>query len=224
MEVTRIWHTPLSISATAGRVCWDSYHKGGCYTFPTDDLQEADKEFLERVVNKNKHGSIAEHCNITFRVTGLSRACLQELARHRIQSLSVESSRYVLKKLLKAEKPFCLEHTDTSYVPTQDAYVRAAKYVVFTEDVEVNYYILIGLENLRRLVATNKPNDVIKYAMGEAFKTTLFSTWNLRSLANLICLRTSSAALKEFQELATQMYWACPESYHLLLQPYLQTN
>ncbi len=218
MQVTRIWHTPLSIAATAGRVCWDSYHKGGCYEWATDDLQDADKDFLDRVVNQHKHGSIAEHCNITFRVDGLSRACLQELARHRVQSLSVQSSRYVLRKLLKDEEPF----TDMCYSPVSSAPQRASKYVVLTEDADVNRCIVIGLENLRRLVKAGKSNDVTKYAMVEAFKTSLFSTWNIRSLANMISLRSDKAALPEAQELARKMYYACPESYHLLLQPHLK--
>ena len=42
------------------------------------------------------HESVIEHINLTFRVEGISRALLQELARHRHISLSVRSTRYTL--------------------------------------------------------------------------------------------------------------------------------
>ena len=40
------------------------------------------------------HESILEHAVFTFRVTGISRACLAQITRHRIASFSVQSQRY----------------------------------------------------------------------------------------------------------------------------------
>ena len=54
-------------------------------------------EVLGRII-KAGHESILEHITLTYSVKGLSRACLQELARHRHISLSVESTRHTLKK------------------------------------------------------------------------------------------------------------------------------
>ena len=105
MEVKLLEHTKLSNSVRAGRTCWDSFHKGGCYTSPTDAITETDREFLSRIINKHKHGSIAEHLVYSFDIAGISRACLTELARHRIASYSVKSTRYTLKEL-KDEHPF----------------------------------------------------------------------------------------------------------------------
>ena len=99
MEVKLLFHTPLSICVSAGRTCWQSQERGGCYPIPTDEIIEADKEFLDRILNKHKHGSVGEHLNYNFAIEGISRACLQELARHRHASLSVKSSRYTLKEL-----------------------------------------------------------------------------------------------------------------------------
>ena len=61
-----------------------------------------DKEFvasevLKRIINAG-HESILEHINLTYSVQKLSRACLQELARHRHISLSVESTRHTLRE------------------------------------------------------------------------------------------------------------------------------
>ena len=53
-----------------------------------------------KLIIKARHESILEHINLTYSVKELSRACLQELARHRHISLSVESTRHTLKKKL----------------------------------------------------------------------------------------------------------------------------
>ena len=52
-----------------------------------------DRELIDRVGNKHKHSSTLEHLVYTFDIEGVSRALLQELARHRMASLSVKSTR-----------------------------------------------------------------------------------------------------------------------------------
>ena len=59
--------------------------------------QVRSKDLLSRII-KAGHESVLEHINLTYSVKGLSRACLQELARHRHISLSVESTRHTLKQ------------------------------------------------------------------------------------------------------------------------------
>lgn len=61
-----IYQTPLSVAVNAGRTCWQSQDKGGCYPIPTNDIVEADKEFLHRILCKHKHQSVAEHIRIVF--------------------------------------------------------------------------------------------------------------------------------------------------------------
>jgi len=58
--------TPLSVAARAGRTAWQSFHKGGIYKKETDDLLEDDFKFLDRLFNKYKHISVAEHIWYTF--------------------------------------------------------------------------------------------------------------------------------------------------------------
>ena len=72
----------------------------------------AEKEFepsevLMRIINAG-HESVLEHINLTYSIKGISRALLQELARHRHISLSVESTRHTLKKILDGEKKTCM--------------------------------------------------------------------------------------------------------------------
>ncbi|MBD3839454.1 MAG: FAD-dependent thymidylate synthase, partial [Epsilonproteobacteria bacterium] len=96
MNVTLLQHTPLEITAHAIRTCWQSFDK-------SDHGGQKDKELIDRVGNKFKHASTLEHLYFTFYIQGVSRALLQELARHRIASLSVKSTRYTLKELKNLE-------------------------------------------------------------------------------------------------------------------------
>ena len=92
MKITLMQHTSLEVCAHAIRTCWQSFDK-------SDDGGKKDKELIDRVGNKFKHSSTLEHLNYTFYIQGVSRALLQELARHRMASLSAKSTRYTLKEL-----------------------------------------------------------------------------------------------------------------------------
>ena len=89
MEVKLIYATPINIALEAGLICTDSEDKIGNYD---------SKEFISKLVSQG-HESIIEHINYNFRVNEISRAVLQELARHRHISLSVKSTRWALKKI-----------------------------------------------------------------------------------------------------------------------------
>ena len=218
MEVYLKSHTKLSICAEAIRQCWDSGSKGGCYTEPTDDLVQTDKDLIVRIINKFKHSSTAEHLSYSFTITGISRACLQELARHRMTSLSVKSTRYTLTEL-KDENPF----VNYGYKPheggsiTNEAWDRAKKYLVFTNEDEIDTFSIRALDNLRKAVGTYS-NDKAKYCLPEAYKTSLAWTINARSLQNFLTLRTSKSALWEIRELAKKLYEAIPEEHRYLFE------
>ena len=102
IKITLLNHTPLWVCSNAIRTCYQSFEKG-------DKGGEKDKELIERVGNKMRHASTLEHLFYNFYIEGISRACLQELARHRIASLSVKSTRYTLKEL-RDESPFVPLH------------------------------------------------------------------------------------------------------------------
>lgn len=48
------------------------------------------------------HHSILEHANLSYLIRGTSRGVLQEHARHRIQAISVRSTRYTMSSLINA--------------------------------------------------------------------------------------------------------------------------
>lgn len=202
MEVKLLFHTPLSICVSAGRTCWQSQERGGCYSIPTDEIIEADKDFLDRILNKHKHGSVAEHLNYNFAIEGISRACLQELARHRHASLSVKSSRYTLKEL-KSEK---------------NIRSVASKYLVMSGDERVDEYSILALENLQKLLLDGISNDYAKYAMPECYKTALAWSINARALQNFLSLRSSKSALWEIRNLAYALFEALPKEHRFLFK------
>ena len=70
---------------SAGRTCYESYDKA------TEDSHEK----LIRHLVKSNHTSVLEHASATFRFTGISRAFLAQITRHRLASYSVKSQRYV---------------------------------------------------------------------------------------------------------------------------------
>lgn len=197
MEVTLNNHTPLVVCSNAIRECWQSQDK-------SDNGGPIDLALINRVGNQFKHTSTLEHIVYSFTVEGISRACLQELARHRIASYSVKSTRYTLKEL-KNESPFL-----------KDDFIRAAKYLVLTEDTIVDNFSIEALDNLRHVLSLGISNDKAKYCLPESYKTSLAWTINARSLQNFLSLRSSKAALWEIRKLAVSVYDSIPEEHKFL--------
>lgn len=98
MKVELLHFTPIEVAVQAIRTCYNSCDK-------SDDLGERDIKLIKSII-ANNHTSTIEHISYNFKISGISRALLQELSRHRLASLSVRSTRYVLKKELQYEESF----------------------------------------------------------------------------------------------------------------------
>ncbi len=212
MKVNLLQSSSLSILIQAIRTCYQSQDKSdSSYDKSNFELGFRDKELINRII-ESKHDSTLEHIVFTFNIQGISRLCLQELARHRIASYSVKSTRYTLKEL-KNEKYF-----DLTSFKIDDSFNRASKYINYTGEFEVDYYSLKALENLRELVAGgNYSNDISKYALPESYKVDLIMTINLRSLRNFLHLRCAKEAHFEIRDLAEKMKGVIPNDYQFLL-------
>lgn len=185
MKVILLHYTPLHIADHAIGKCWDK----------TTDKPEAR---MYRVANKFKHASTIEHVTYNFDIDGISRACLQELARHRMQNMSVKSSRYTLGELDKSESLMSF------LVPV---------------DPEINN---ANVAQLRKVKESKSSNDIRKYMLPEAYKTSLVSTMNMRALQNFLSLRTDKSALWEIQELAHKMFEVVPEEHKFMLKDFIK--
>lgn len=218
MNVKLLNFTPLEVADIA--IC-------KCYSNEPHSDNEKVKARINRVANVSKHASTIEHLSYSFDIDGISRACLQELARHRIASYTVKSSRYTLQEL-KNEDTFIWKGMIASMFGDGTRYdtKRASKFVVLFGNEEdgslslnqrLNSSIVKNLENLR-LVLQDDTNDRAKYCMPEAYKTSLVMTINARSLQNFLELRSSKHALWEIQYLAKAMYDAIPEEHKFLYE------
>lgn len=195
MKVTLLHYTPLKVCSHAIRTCWQSFNKG-------DSGGTKDTELIERVGNKLKHKSTLEHLVFTFYIQGISRACLQELARHRVASLSVKSTRYTLKEIKSINN--------------------LSKYLRTSGDNKTDKLALESLTKLKdRLILGDVNLDEAKYALPEAYLTELTYTINARSLQNFLELRSSKSALKEIRELAYKIYEAIPDTHKFIFKGFL---
>ena len=197
MQVTLLHHTPLTVCSNAIRTCWQSFDK-------SDNGGEKDRDLIDRVGNKFKHASTLEHLAYNFYIKGISRACLQELARHRMTSLSVKSTRYTLKELK--------DSGDIDY----------SKFLVFTENEVVDNASKMALDNLQKILQSGVSNDIAKYCLPESYKTELTWSINARSLQNFLHLRSSKDALWEIRNLANTILEALPEDHKYLFEDCIQ--
>jgi len=219
MKVELLQHTSLNVCARAIRTCWDSHDK-------SDNGGEKDCELIDRVGNKHKHASTLEHLSYTFYISAISRALLQELARHRMASLSVKSTRYTLKEL-KDEQSFTdgasMVELKAKYTNKEEVYgdkhmKRAEKYLVWTDVLGVDFASIVALENLRLMLLDGIANDKAKYCLPESYKTELTWTINARSLQNFIALRSSKSALWEIRDLANMVFENLPKEHKYLFE------
>ena len=159
------------------------------------DKEYVPHEKLARII-KAGHESILEHITLTYSVKGLSRACLQELARHRHISLSVESTRHTLKK----------------YLQNGEAIESLYQITPFTYHKEFRRFFDWAQNN------PEMSNDELKYYLPEFWPTNLILTSNIRELRHILTLRTNPAALNEFRVLAYSLFEAVPEEYRYLFE------
>ena len=199
MQVTLLHHTPLQICSNAIRTCWQSFDK-------SDDGGQKDRDLIDRVGNKYKHSSTLEHLHYNFYIKGISRALLQELARHRIASLSVKSTRYTLKELKEAQT------------------IEYEKFLVMTQNEAVDSASKEALDRLQAILQSGVSNDVAKYCLPESYKTELTWSINARSLQNFLSLRSDKAALWEIRDLANAVFASLPQGHRYLFENHMKEN
>ncbi|MCD6433294.1 MAG: FAD-dependent thymidylate synthase [Sulfurimonas sp.] len=113
-KVVLLQDTGIGVSETAARTCYDSFLNSENEVIKDienhmpdgamcDEINEIeDSSLLSDLAWTYFHHSILEHANLSFLVRGTSRGVLQEHARHRIQAISVRSTRYTMSSLINA--------------------------------------------------------------------------------------------------------------------------
>ena len=113
-EVILMQESGIGVAEVAARTCYDSFESSENEALR--DIQKSMPEALlcseinsidsSNLLNDlawtHFHHSILEHATLSFLVRGTSRGVLQEHARHRIQAISVRSTRYTMSSVINA--------------------------------------------------------------------------------------------------------------------------
>lgn len=123
-EVTLLQQSGIGVPELAARTCYDSFEnsENDCVKifgtnkylngFEAEDfivdmaLEDTNSiessELLDSLAWVHHHHSILEHTTLSYLIKGTSRCVLQEHARHRIQAISVRSTRYTMSGIINA--------------------------------------------------------------------------------------------------------------------------
>ena len=138
---------------------------------------------------KADHMSVFEHASITFKVEGVSRACLAQITRHRLASFCVESQRY-------CKYDFSGEdwYITPPEIKSDSELIDKFKNTVHRCADEYHEALEFGV----------RPEDA-RFMLPEATKTNFVVTMNVRELFHFFDMRIDKAAQWEIRELAREM-------------------
>ena len=179
----------------AGRNCYRSFNRPNGATYN-------DADYLRRTLGEQGHWSIAEHATATLYFTGVSRAFLAELTRHRHLSFSVESQRFINANDANFVMPPAIREHDMA--AQRDFIGRAEECLA---DYRVTQARLDHLPKKQR-------NEAARALLPNCVETRMVVTGNLRCWHEVIHRRTQPDADAEMQEVmrlaAKQLHTVSP--------------
>ena len=109
-RVRLLQESGLGVAEIAARTCYDSFEnsendciQNAMKTLDTKAINQIEtSELLSNLAWVHHHHSIIEHATLSYLIEGTSRGVLQEHARHRIQAISVRSTRYTMSNVINA--------------------------------------------------------------------------------------------------------------------------
>lgn len=113
-EVILMQDTGIGVAEAAARTCYDSFENSENEAIKYIEKNMPDSATCQKINDIEEsnllndlawtyfHHSILEHANLSFLIRGTSRGVLQEHARHRIQAISVRSTRYTMSSVINA--------------------------------------------------------------------------------------------------------------------------
>lgn len=133
--------------------------------------------------------SVSEFADVTFKIEGISRACLAQLTRHRMASYCVESQRY---------NKYNFDGEDWYVVPP---YIQESENLLNRYQTSMTY---VALQYKAMLDDGVKAEDA-RFVLPEATKTNLHMKINARALFNFFEQRRNPRAQWEIHNLADEM-------------------
>jgi len=187
----------------AGRICYKSFVSG--LNPNVTRIREEPEAYLLNIL-KSRHGSLLEHCSVTFAFVGVSRVFTHELVRHRTGvAISQESLRYVRPRDIELWLP-----PDITSVSEQ--------FLTIVEEIKKGYRKLEGsfpwdemsFEHKKRV--TSSLRRILPYGMA----TNILWTANHRTIRWVIEMRTDPSAEVEMRKVFGLVAEICMRDYPLL--------
>lgn len=184
MKVELIASTPdaLRVAFSAIRTCYSSSDFNDIWNKEYQKYEENNNDHIRLVKQIVGHGhtSTLEHISFTFSLSGISRATLAQLTRHRIASYSVRSQRY------------------TKLNDTVEVAISKDPVYIYALDVVQKAYT--------ELLAKGFKAEDARMILPQSANTNLVMTINLRSFMNMYNVRKPGThAQAEIQELVSRM-------------------
>lgn len=165
----------------AGRNCYRSFHRPNEATYN-------DADYLRRTLGDQGHWSIAEHATATLYFTGVSRAFLAELTRHRHLSFSVESQRFINANNANVVMPPAMRYLDEE----------SKEKFLWRVDESITDYK--DAQTVLNYLPKKQRNEAARALLPNAVETRMVVTGNLRTWHEVIQRRTQPDADAEIQE------------------------
>ena len=142
------------------------------------------------------HHSVFEYVTFVFRIDGISRACANQLTRHRTCVFTQRSQRYCKEKNFAYVTPPSLAEDD-----------------LYMEDMQ----LIADMYN--DLSASGIANEDARFVLPNACETSLYWGCNLRELMHVFNERACNRAQWEIRELMAEIKKLVPEELHWMLVP-----
>ena len=190
-----------TLTVYAGRSCYESWSR------PNEKTRE-DKDYLQRTLFEQGHFSILEHATATFYLTGVSRALLAEITRHRHLSFSVLSQRFVDEEDANIVVPPAVRSAKEINEAYYDEELGGGV-IGATENLKVMGGLAIAtyaglVEELQEVegLSRKQAREAARAVLPNMVETRIVVTGNLRAWHEVIERRTAPDADAEFQQVA----------------------
>ena len=190
-----------TLTVYAGRSCYESWSR------PNEKTRE-DKDYLRRTLFEQGHFSILEHATATFYLTGVSRALLAEITRHRHLSFSVLSQRFVSEEDANIVIPPAVrsaKEINEAYYDEElgGGVIGATENLKVMADLAIATYAGL-VEELQEVegLPRKQAREAARAVLPNMIETRIVVTGNLRAWHEVIERRTAPDADAEFQQVA----------------------
>lgn len=173
----------------ACRTCYNAGTPNSMYRFLLEeqyvgiDRKDAKLKLLKHVINSGHHSTL-EHQQLTFLISGVSRALTHQLTRHRICNISQQSQRYV------EFKDGIFEYVTPSKIRNNEEALKVFEDTMGTLS-----------EAYKKLVDLGMPAEDARAVLPNACTTNLTWSCNLRELMHICNERLCTCAQQEIRQL-----------------------